>query len=442
MKTIGRRMFHLLAAALCCSAGVINAVYHSNFEIPYDAHVKRASGSHLIKVGTSFEYGVESSKGFDEDGGTVNAAQIYSPLESARTMLKDPNLLQKFPTSGYSTTDFPEGLDWSTWGAGPLSLETAWGDQRVTANVQQMAMTLWGRVLIDYGTLPGQFFLGMAMPLHSARVDEVTWSDLTDVTADADNQTWKDNLTSKLVAYTKAVGNLAIDGWLKRGLGDTVIYAGWSNSLHQGDGAIRKVDVHASAGLSLPTGSNRDYNNCFSMPFGNDGSWGIPLSAGFSATVGEDVKLGSNLDFLWLASTSKIRRLKTDLDQSDYLILTTGDVTTKPGFTFKANAHATYRCSESCKLSMSYQYIQHEKDTLKAAPTGYDVAVINSLKSLNAWSSQDLKFKVHFEGHFGNDDEDTRDGSEVNLSLFYKMPLAGTRSVANSSVGGELYFSF
>ena len=436
------RMFHLLAAALCCSAGMLQSVYRSNFEVPHDVHIKKATGEHLVKFGAHAEYGVESSKGFDDQGSTVNAAQIYAPLESARTMLKASEALLVFPTSGYSATDFPEGLDWSTWSGGPLSLETNWGDFSVTANAQQAAMTLWGRVLVDYGTIPGQFFLGMSLPLRSMRVDNVAWTDLTDVNADIDNVPWQTNLTSKLAKYVDAVSGLDITAWSKRGLGDASIYFGWANDIHHGDGALRKVSVHVSGGLSLPTGYQRDANVAFSAPFGNDGSWGIPLSAGFNANVGDDVKLGVSADLLWLASKSKVRRLKTDLMQSEYLLLTKGDVTTKPGLTMKANLHATYRCSDSCKLSMAYKYIQHEKDVLSKLPTGYDVTIANSMNSLGAWSSQDLTIQAEFEGFFGNEEGDERDGNEVNLSLFYKLPLGGKRSVSNASVGGELSFAF
>jgi len=442
MKNMRHRMFHLLAAALCCSAGMLQSVYHSNLEVPYDVHVKKASGDHLIKFGVYGEYGVESSKGFDKDGSIVNAAQIYSPLESARTMLKASEALLVFPTSGYSTTDFPQTLDWSVWGGGPLSLETNWGDFSVTANAQQAEMTVWGRFLIDYGTIPGQFYLGVALPVRSMRVDNVAWADLTDATADIDNQTWIDNLTSKLSKYTSAAGGLDIAAWSNRGLGDASIYFGWSNAIHHGDGAIRKVSVHVSGGLSIPTGVQRDYDIAFSAPFGNDGSWGIPLSAGFKANVGDDLKLGVAVDLLWLASKSKVRRLKTDLLQSDYLILTKGNVTTKPGLTMKANLNATYRCSEACKLIMAYQYIQHEKDVISGVPTGYDLGIVNSLNSLGAWSSQDLTLKAQFEGFFGAEEGDDRDGNEVDLSLFYKLPLAGKRSVRTASVGAELSFSF
>lgn len=442
MKNMRRRMFHLLAAAMCCSAGMVQSVYHSNFEVPHNVHIKKATGEHLLKFGVHAEYGVESNKGFDAQGSTVNVAQIYSPLESARQMLKPSEALLVFPTTGYSTTDFPETLDWSTWGGGPLSLETNWGDFSVTANAQQAAMTLWGRVLVDYGTIPGQFFLGMSLPLRSMRVDNVVWTDLTDATEDVDNTTWQTNLTSKLAKYVDAVSGLDINAWSKRGLGDASVYFGWANDIHHGDGALRKVSVHLSAGLSLPTGYQRDQNVAFSTPFGNDGSWGIPLSAGFSANVGEDLKLGAVADLLWLACKSKVRRLKTDVLQSEYLLLTKGDATMSPGLTMKANLHATYRCSESCKLSMAYQYIQHEKDVLSKLPTGYTSEVVNTLNSLAAWSSQDLTIKAQFEGFFGNEEGDERDGNEVNLSLFYKLPLAGKRSVSNASVGGELSFAF
>ncbi len=442
MKNMRRRIFRLLAAALCCSAGMVMGVYHSNFEVPYDVHIKKASGDHLIKFGLYGEYGIESSKGYDDGGSQVDPAQIYASTESARHMLRVSEALLTFPTSGYSATDFPQGLDWSLWSGGPLSLETAWGDFTPSVNVQQSSATIWGRALVDYGTIPGQFFLGLALPVRSVKVSDVTWTDLTDSTADADNPTWITNLTSKLAKYTLAAGNLNIDAWSARGLGDSTVYFGWANDLHHGDGTIKKVGVHVSAGILFPTGVKRNEDYAFSVPFGNDGSWGIPLCAGFNANVGEDLKFGAVIDALWLASNSKVRRLKTDVRQSEYLLLTKGSVTVKPGLTLKANLNGTYRLSDSCKLSLAYQYINHAKDTLSGVPTGYDESVVNTQNVLGAWTTQDVTAKVHFEGFFGAEEGDDRDANEVNLSLFYKMPLTGVRAVRNASVGAELYFSF
>ena len=440
MRNIGRQLLLLSAAALCCSG--VKAVYHSNAEVPFDAHIKKASGSHLIKFGAELEYGFEGAKGFDGDSNTVSAAQIYSPLESARNMLIDPNLKQVFPTSGYSATDFPDGLDWSLWGQ-PAGLGAAWGDMSVTAKQRQSALTLWGRVVIDYGVIPGQFFLGMALPFRCVKTSDVTWTDLTDATADgARNPILISHLTSKLSSYVKAVGNLDINDYTKRCIGDAEVYFGWSNSFARGEGAVRKVDVHASIGVSVPTGRQRNYDYAFSVPFGNDGSWGIPVRFGSDVNLGEDLKIGSSLDLMWLSSKTKVRRLKTDASQSDYLVLTTGKVKTKPGMTLKLNSHATYRLSESCKFSLAHNYVRHEKDVLSCAPDGYDVAVINSLQSLKSWSSQDVTVKAHFEGHYGSTEEDDRDGNEVSFNLFYTLPLSGTRIVKNNIVGAELYFAF
>lgn len=440
MRNIGRQMLLLSAAALCCSG--VKAVYHSNIEVPFDTRIKKASGSHLVKIGAEIEYGFESDKGFNGDSDSVNAAQLYADRESARNMLIDPGYKQAFPTTGYSTTDFPNGLDWSLWGM-PLGLGTNWGDMTVTAKQQQSNLTLWGRVVIDYGTVPGQFFLGMALPFRSVSVTDVTWTDLTDATADgARNPIWMSNLTSKLAAYVKAVGNLDINAWTKRGLGDAEVCFGWANSFARSDGNVRQIDVHASLGLSLPTGVQRCYNEAFSSPFGNDGSWGMLFRGGYDASLGNDLKLGSAIDLTWLASNTKVRRLKTDASQTDYLILTTGTVTVNPGISWKMNTHATYKLSESCKVSAVYKFSRHEADTLSGVPTGYDTAVVNSLNSLKAWSAQDLTIKANFEGSYGTTGEDDKEGSEVNFSIFYTIPLAGMRTVKNSIAGVELYFSF
>jgi hypothetical protein len=440
MTNIGRQMLLLSAAVLGCSG--VGAVYNSNVEVPFADHIKRTGGSHLVKVGAEYEYGFASDSGFDSGSNSVNAARVYAPRESARNMLLDPNYKQTFPTSGYDTTLFPEGLDWSLWGM-PLGLGTSWGDMTVAAKQRQTALTLWGRVTVDYGTVPGQFFLSMAVPFKSVEVSDVTWTDLTDPTADgARNPVWISNLTSKLADYVKAVGNLDINKWSKRGMGDTEVYFGWSNSFGHSDGSIRKVDVHASLGLSLPTSTQRNYDYAFSTPFGNDGSWGIPFRIGYDVSLGDDLKLGSCLDVLWLSTFSKVRRLKTDATQSDYLVLTTGNVTTTPGIKWKATTSATYKLSESFRISAAYKYVRHEEDTLSCPPTGYDLTVINSLQSLKAWSAQDITVKAHFEGAFGSTEEDDREGNSVVMSVFYTMPVAGMRTVKNSVAGVELYFAF
>jgi hypothetical protein len=438
MQNIRHMFLKLLAAVICCNASV-QAVYHSNFEMASVDHIKKAHGSHLFKFGTEFSFARDSTTGYDDQASQVNALQIYTQTESARNMLIDPNYLQIL--SSAATTNFPDGLDWSLWGL-PVGLGTSWGDMKVTGKVKQASSTMWGRVLLDYGTIPGQLFMGIAMPICSANVDDVAWEDQTDATADgARNRVWKTNLTSKIEDYVQAAGDLNIRSWSKRGLGDARMYFGWGNSYARGEGAVSKIDVHASIGLSIPTGYQKDYDVAFSIPFGLDGSWGVPLNIGYNIVFGDNLKLSANTEVMWLSAKTKEYRLKTDLSQTDYLILTKGKATKKPGTTWNFDLQALYKCSDSCNLSLTHNLVSHQKDVLSAIPECYDLDIVNSLKSLQSYMSQDLTIRADFEGRYGADTRET-EGNEINFSVFYTIPLSGKQTVKNSIIGGELHFSF
>jgi hypothetical protein len=438
MQKIRLTILKLIAAALCCS-NAVQAVQHSNLAFTCNDHIAKAHGSHLFKFGAHVSYARASTEGYDGKSAQVGALQIYSPIESARSMLIDPNLLQVLPST--PTADFPYGLDWSLWDR-PVGLGSNWGNMKVDAKVKQSSTTLWGRALVDYGTIPGQFFLGIATPVCQANVDDVAWTDLTDRAGDGDrNPVWIDNLTSKFQKYALAAGNLDLYSWSKRGIGDTHIYFGWGNTYAKGEGAISKIDIHASLGVSLPTGCQKNVDQAFGIAFGNDGSYGVPVNVGMNIVFGDHLKVSSNVEAMWLSSKTKEYRLKTDTSQTDYLILTKGIATKKPGMTWKVNTEWMYRCSEACKLSLTHNFVHHEKDVFTAIPEKYNLDVVNSLASLQSYMSQDLTVKGDFSGQYGVN-EDDREGNEINFSLFYTLPISGERTVKHSIVGGELHFSF
>ncbi|MBM3894338.1 hypothetical protein FJ366_01960 [Candidatus Dependentiae bacterium] len=438
MQKIRLTIFKLIAAALCCSS-TVQAVYNSNLAFTSNDHISKAHGSHVFKFGANLAYARASTDGYNNETAQVGALQIYSPTESARAMLIDYDQLQVL--SSTATADFPYGLDWSLWDL-PLGLGSGWGDMRVKGSVKQSTMTLWGRALVDYGTIPGQFFLGIAVPLCKASVSGVVFEDLTDVTADgARNRAWKTNLTSKIQKYVQAAGGLDLYDWSKNGAGDTHVYFGWGNSYAKGDGSVSKIDIHASVGLWLPTGCQRSVDHAFSTAFGNDGSYGVPLNLGMSIVFGEHLKLSSDLEVAWLSAKTKEYRLKTDAAQTDYLILTKGTATKKPGAQWKMTTEGVYRCSDSCKLRLAHNFVRREKSVFTQIPEKYNLDVVNTLGSLKASESQDLTVRGDFSGRYGAN-EDDREGNELSFSIFYTIPINGQNAVKHSIVGGDFHFSF
>ncbi len=89
-------------------------------------------------------------------------------------------------------------------------------------------------------------------------------------------------------------------------------------------------------------------------------------------------------------------------------------------------------------VKLSYQFTKHESDTLHTKNVNFDVATINSARSLQGWSGQNVIVQLGYDI--------AKDAVKLPFapvgSLFYKKSIAGKAIINSDTFGAMLQVSF
>jgi len=358
-------------------------------------------------------------QGRNSDNKEVNILQIWNKDQNALTMLRGFN-----PDSaiGKFAKQFNEVND-----------DGVIGHFCPKANLKAMDFLITGQYY-----LPHDFCFSLCLPFYSMRLEDVTFTDLTkDITPN--DKLVKDKLTNDITKLVKDLGGLNLTGWKRTGIGDMVALMEWTKNFPQDKEYLKNVTLCTRLGLTIPTGLKRDEDQLFSIPFGNDGSWGILFGGGLDLLFGRYLKFGLDAEFLQLFGTTRDRRIKTDMDQTDLLFLAKTKTFREIGFTQRFNLYAqANKFIKGLSFRFAYQYIKHGEDKLWLFNNCFSDAVANSAESLQNWTIHQLLFDLNYD--FINDFECPK--VVPNISLFYKMPFNGRRAVLCSTVGIAFSLSF
>jgi hypothetical protein len=131
--------------------------------------------------------------------------------------------------------------------------------------------------------------------------------------------------------------------------------------------------------------------------------------------------------------------LKTDKNQTEFLLLNKGRATLDPGLLWKFNVFLQgYHVIDNLSVKCSYEYIKHDEDRLSEKDYGFNHDVINTANSLKEWNVHNIILQANYD--FFN----AKDHLPVSpqLSVFYKIPVGGKGVIAASSVGGQVFINF
>ena len=208
--------------------------------------------------------------------------------------------------------------------------------------------------------------------------------------------------------------------------------------------------LHAKLGVTIPSSQEKDEDRAFSMPLGNDGAWGLPLGLGIDVAFVHNITLGLNAEFLILFDKSRVRRLKTREEQTEFLLLHKGVATKEHGLTWQFHLYfmlrpLTWFSSAGKKsgddglwASFDYQFVRHDDDRLNPRSNEFSFAIVNSARSLKEWTIHNLLFRAGY--NFANLAKKWPVSPEINL--FYKLPVAGKNIIDNHSFGGTIAINF
>jgi len=266
----------------------------------------------------------------------------------------------------------------------------------------------------------------------------VTWEDQTEENTAADLLT-KELVTDSIDEVVKELGGLSIRDWDRSGLGDIAVVAKFYRDFPQEKEHLKNVRITAHAGVTIPTSEQRNEDEAFSFSLGNDGAWGIPLGLALDLDFSDYVRAGVEGYFLALLDETRIRRMKTDEHQTDFLLLHKGRSARSFGPMWRFLFYAQFSgLIEGLSATTAYHFTKHDNDTLIPQTDEFLHGVVNSAESLREWAIHNFLFQLNFDAGVAHKNW----WIKPHVSLFYKLPLIGKRSISTSTFGAQIGLSF
>jgi len=404
----------------------------NNFFAPYDPNLRLAVAPKApFKVGLNTEFG-STHVGRNLDHNKRNILQLYDCTQSTIAMVMMPGceIRDKLPISLPALT---------SWAGAPTD-DGFRGRIVMNGEFSQVDATVYVNYLIRQRVVPGDLSISGYLPVRSVTVDDIKFCDLTRKNTEADL-----DISAFLAGFTnfknslKTVANLDLNSVKTTGLGDLLFMLDWQNDYRQDKEFLKNVTMFAKIGLSFPTGVKKNEDRAFSVALGNDGAVGMPIGIGMELDFVHKITAGIDVDFLILFDESRIRRLKTDPRQTEFLLLNKGRSTKDHGLTWKFNLFLqALHVARGFSAKVAYEYVKHDDDRLTAKSDAFNHAVINSAKTLEEWNMHHFIFNVSYDFF----KESGKPGLQPQISFFYKLPVTGKGIIQPHTFGGQLAFNF
>ena len=421
----------LIVAGLCASSlSQVSAYFDTNFFRSHDIDFKTFEWNNKsFRIGAFTEYGhTYDCRDWNED--KRNVLQIYNLYQSSLAMLLG---------APKNTTIYNLALK-HTPGASPMSDDEYRGRFNLTGSYEEYGVTLFGKYKIPIKSIPGTWSISAYLPIKHIEIDDVSWSDQTKNVLAAD-LLFKADISDSLASSVQTLGNLNINehGWSKTGLGDTTLILEWYKDHKQLDREyLKNVRIIVQLGLTIPTAEKKDEDQALAKSLGKDGAWGIPVRAGLHLDFIKHVCAGFELDLLGHFSTTKVRRLKTNEYQTDFLLLHKGNVTKSygPEWRFHLFLQAK-KLLPGLSAMAAYQFYKRDEDQLSPKSNDFNYNIINSAEGLKQTARHNAVFTLSY-----NPLQDKNSSIIPQVSVFYKLPILGQRSVLSQTFGGQIGLTF
>lgn len=412
----------LLLVMCSCISHSLSAIFPLNVFRPWDINLRPpyCPGKQWQLAG-NMQTGLKAH-GYNPDGDKVNVLQLWQPNQDALAMFLG------FPTNSPLTQFFQNTL------GSPIDDGTR-GHLQFAGTFHLQA----GAGISAYHYFAHHLLISAHLPIYAMKLSNIHFKDLTQNVTASDTLV-RTQLTQKFLQVLHQFDpTLNLSGWERAGFGDLLCTAAWAQSFPQENRNLTNVDLTLRAGLSIPTGVRSNENQILSIPFGFDGSWGLLGGAGILVTWFNHLQAGIDFEFLHLFGNTRLRRIKTATDQTDFLFLAKVPVHTDYGFTEQYNIFTQlYNIYKGLTVGITYQFWKHGEDKIALFTDDFSTAMANSAQKLQEWTMHQAIFKLKYDFccHI-------KPGTIApHLMLFYVQPFNGKRAVLTSSVGAVVTLNF
>lgn len=400
---------------ILCATLSVHAVFRTNVLQPYNIFLQPDP---LQENRFSFQLGYEgivSTHGFPPHGDQRDVLQLYGCQQDAIAAFK-----------GFA----PDTL------AGQYAQIFNTNDDNTTGGF----FTPWTKLSIPLnGMLGMQVKLAHNIALHGyipfiyAQLDDVNWTQDGPCTEFENN-----NLPEILSVIGQLSGIDLFNGWKRLGFGDLTIFAKWQSDFFQNKHVLRNVRLSLRGGLNFPTGKKEDICVLLGLPFGYDQGVGVYFAGYLALHFLYDIRFLLDLEFLQSFGNTQVRRIKTDPEQTDLLLIQKSRVWVDPGFTQQYTFMLEKRCLvQGLSAALCYQYYKHNDDTFYPTTNNGKFLIINDAQSVQEYTTHQFIFKVNYE--FNQYDINAQ---RPNIMLFGKYGFNGKRAIVTSSVGLQFTYAF
>lgn len=385
-------------------------------------------GNNINYAASIFYEEGSGSGGFNSNGQKSSLGSMYSPQESFLTMLRNP---QGTLRTNLAAID-PRLLTAPDFGGKRGAID-------LSGHIFHRQITLGGAANLQFiKWIPGFIDLGMYTPFVVKRFDAINIRqrafDRVDII-----DFLLENIVQNSTNFLQSNGGLKAEPWQAAGIGDPTIILRWNLQQKFTESTINDAHAHLYFGFSIPASKQKDEDNIFALPLGNDGHWGIPFGGNFELTFTSPIKMGIALDLLWLIAESRPRRIKTDLSQTSLLLLNKTMARNKPGLTWRANwtieGNQLWR---GLSLRGGYELTMHHNDVLEINTNGYSSAIANTTGSAQSWHVTALTAAIRYDltAEFA--------GAPMTpyVEGFLKFPVSGQNVVNANSAGLQMVLRF
>lgn len=399
----------------------------TNFYRPYDINWRLSGMDKKFRLGVNVEYG-DTRKCRNSSENRDGVLRLYNETESSLGMLLGAD----------TGSDIYNLANLLLAAYNPATDDGVRGRFELDGQYTQASLFVEARYKLPIEVIPGNFEIYLNVPFKYMKVDDVVWRDLTKNVLNSDSDVHQ-YLTRDINNNVKNLGDgLDLTGFEHVDLSDIVFQLWWYNDYKQLKDHLKNVRLNFRLGISAPTGNIRDEDKSLDFEIGNDGSWGIPIAAAIDLDFIHDVKFGLEFEMLFLLDNTRVRRLKTNEKQTDFLLLHKGDATKSNGMTWKFNLFLQKRFINRLTVKMAYQFLKHDSDKFTAESNKFDYYIINTAERLQEWNSQNVIFQLNYD-LFKREQKRT---IKSQLSIFAKLPIVGKRVISAYTFGGQIAFNF
>ena len=407
-------MVLILTVGFSHGMNIVNSMW------PYDTLIRPTfNNQRAWQLAFYGEGGFHNAKGFNDDGDTVNPLRIWNRQQNALAMLEG------FPKESPISQLRAALLDSDNGIRGRFDV---CGDLQMNVNSAFAARFFFAN----------DWSIGLYLPVYQMQLKDVTF---TDQTPNLDNldKLVHTLLTDHLAENVQQLGCLDIGDWKRTGVGDLNVLVEWFRDFYQNKQFLKCVRVNWRVGLGFPTGLRENEHLIFAVPFGWDGAVSMPFGLGIDLTLGTNFKCGVDVQLTQIFGHTRTRRIKTDREQTELLLLQTTETFRDSGLVQRFNLYVElFKFIKGLSFKVGYQFLKRGEDEIALKTQEFSDNVANTSPRFEPFTMHHVIPKLTYD--FGVHMPEGRTRPE--LGLYGRLPFNGRNVALVPMIGVVLSVDF